>query len=336
MKIAITADPELPVPPEFYGGIERIVFLLVKGLKASGHDVTLFAHKNSQTPARLIAWPGTSSQSFLDTVKNTLTLTKACFIHRFDVVHSFSRLAYLFPLLPFSFPKIMSYQREPTLSQIKKACKMSLQSLYFTGCSTYITNQIKPYAPAITVYNCVSFDDYHLGFCADDAPLVFLGRIEPVKGAHLAIKIAQKSGHSLIIAGNIPAGHEAYFSREIKPHIDGKFIRYIGPVNDRQKNELLGGAKAFLMPILWDEPFGIVMIEAMACGTPVLALNRGAVSEIIEPGLTGFYADTIDELLVYLNNTATMARQQIRNTAQKRFDAAHIVNEYLQHYQKLV
>ncbi len=169
--------------------------------------------------------------------------------------------------MPLHIPKLMSYQREPTISQIAKAVKLSAKgTLAFTGCSNYITDKITAYAPAHTVYNGIDTNKYILTTNVDpDAPLVFLGRIEPIKGTHTAIDIARKTGKKLVIAGNIPDNEQGYFDTEIKPFL-GERITYIGPVNDSQKNELLRNALALLMPIHWNEPFGIVMIEAMACG----------------------------------------------------------------------
>jgi len=151
MRIAITADPEIPVPPILYGGIERIIFMLVNELVNMGHKVVLFAHKDSVVPCQLIAYNsnGTGIKSAL---ANGITINKALLSQKFDVVHSFGRLGYLVPQMPLAIPKLMSYQREPTISQIKKAVKLSQKgSLAFTGCSNYITNKIKPFAKADTV-----------------------------------------------------------------------------------------------------------------------------------------------------------------------------------------
>ncbi|MDB5205609.1 MAG: glycosyltransferase family 4 protein, partial [Flavisolibacter sp.] len=278
MKILLTADPEIPVPPKLYGGIERIIDDLVNGYVTRGHDVTLLAHAESKVPCRLISWKGTQSTGFRNTLLHTGQLFSQVLKDKYDVVHSFSRLGYLTPLLPLNVPKIMSYQREPTVSQIKKAVQLAKKgTLAFTGCSNYISNQIKPYAEAFTVYNCVPIDRYNFSeTVADDAPLTFLGRIEPIKGTHLAVEIANRSNRRLIIAGNIPEEGRLYFEEKIKPFLNDR-IQYVGPVNDQQKNEILGQSAAFLMPIQWNEPFGIVMAEAMACGTPVLGFPFGSV-----------------------------------------------------------
>jgi len=221
LKIAITADPAIPVPPLLYGGIERIIDMVINGLVKQGHEVTLFAHKDSKVNCTLIPYKA-SSNSINDTIINTYTINKTLLTQKFDIVHSFGRLAYLLPQMPLSIPKLMSYQREPTLSPITKAVKLSArETLMFTGCSNYITNKIKPYADAYTVYNGIDISKYIPKTVVDaDAPLIFLGRIETIKGTHTAIEIARRTNKKLIIAGNIPANDHGYFNEQIKPFLN--------------------------------------------------------------------------------------------------------------------
>ncbi|MDX2067868.1 MAG: glycosyltransferase [Haliscomenobacter sp.] len=341
MKILLTADPEIPVPPRFYGGIERIVEFLVQGLVEKGHNVTLMAHYDSSVGCtKLLPYSGKTSRSSLDTLNNIYALFKEITTTRYDLIHSFGRLAYLIPALPSNIPKLMSYQREPTLSGITRAMAISKRNtLFFTGCSDYITSQIKPLAPAFTIFNGVPIHKYDFQpEINNDAPLVFLGRIEHIKGTHLAIDIAKKTGRKLIIAGNIPSDSVAqtYFTEKIAPQIDDQQIQYIGPVDDQQKNMLLGQASAFLMPILWDEPFGIVMAEAMACGTPVLALRRGSVPEIIIDGVNGFTGTTIEDLITAVGKINQIERLICRQVAEKKFSDQAIVSAYEQLYFKLI
>ena len=336
MRILLTADPEIPVPPTLYGGIERIIDILVDGYVKRGHDVTLFAHPASQVPCRLIPWKGLHSRG----VGNILTNTGQFFAHlmkeRYDVIHSFSRLAYLTPVLPMQIPKLMSYQREPTLSQIKKATQFARQgSLLFTGCSDYISNKIKPFANAVTVYNCVPIDRYDFSPWVDeDAPLTFLGRIEPIKGTHIAVEVAQRTNRKLIIAGNIPSEGEVYFNEKIKPFLNDR-IQYVGPVNDQQKNEILGKSAAFLMPIQWNEPFGIVMAEAMACGTPVLGFPFGSVPEVVENDLTGYICKDTEEMIEKVKSIHFISRNRVREAAEKRFSDKKIIEDYLKLYNQM-
>lgn len=337
MKILLTADPEIPVPPTLYGGIERIIDVLVQDYVSRGHDVTLLAHPDSKVPCRLLPWPGRQSNGLRNTILNTSKLFGHVLRERYDVVHSFSRLAYLTPLLPLPVPKIMSYQREPTLSQIRKASGLAKKgSLVFTGCSDYISQQIKPIAAAFTIYNCVPIERYRFEPQVDeDAPLCFLGRIEPIKGTHLAVEVARRTNRRLLIAGNIPAEGTLYFEEKIKPFLNER-IQYIGPVNDEQKNQLLGQSAALLMPIQWNEPFGIVMAEAMACGTPVLGFPYGSVPEVVAQGTTGFICRDMDDMVAKLSLLPQLKREEVRKAAEERFSNRTIVEDYLQLYQRLI
>lgn len=337
LKIAIIADPELPVPPLLYGGIERIISMLINGYTLLGHDVTLFAHPHSNTSAKLFAYNGKTSSTTTDIVKNVYLINKELFKSKYDIVHSFGRLLYMFPHLPLNIPKLMSYQREPTISQLIKAKKLAKKnSLAFTGCSAYISNQISPYAPSYRIFNGVDLKVYDFkAEIPNNAPLVFLGRIEPIKGTHIAIQVAKATHKNLVIAGNISDEFRSYFEQEIKPHLTEKII-FVGPVNDEQKNELLGSALAFLMPIQWDEPFGIVMAEAMACGTPVIAFNRGSVPEVVIHGRNGFRCDTTEEMIDFVYKINEIERAEVRTDAEKRFSAEVIVDQYLSLYQKLI
>ncbi len=335
MKILITADPYLPVPPKLYGGIERVLDMLINEYVKAGHEITLIAHPDSSPNALCRFIPYSSKRESV--INNSFLIAKTHFEYKFDVIHSFSRLLYLLPLLPLSVPKIMSYQREPTISQIKKSVLLAKKnSLIFTGCSNYISNQIKPFARAYTVYNGVPINLFKFNeTVSTDAPLVFLGRIEEIKGTHIAIELALKTNNKLIIAGNIPTEYQSYFDEKVKPFLNEQ-IQYIGPVNDEQKNTLLQNAKAFLMPILWNEPFGIVMAEAMACGTPVIGFNRGSVPEVVENAITGYVCKDINEMIEGINNIHTLSRLKVREAAVNRFSDKVISRNYLELYNSLV
>lgn len=335
MNILITADPFLPVPPKLYGGIERVLDMLITEYIAKGHSVTLIAHPESvpHPSCRFIPY-----ESAVDSIfNNSVLITKSHLKYKFDIIHSFSRLLYLLPLLRSSVPKIMSYQREPSINQIKRAYQLSkANSLAFTGCSDYISNQIKTVAEAYTIYNGVSLENYIYNENVNvDAPLVFLGRIEEIKGTHVAIEMALKTNNKLTIAGNVPPECEVYFNEKVKPYLSEQ-IQYIGPVNDVQKNTLLREAKAFLMPIQWNEPFGIVMAEAMACGTPVIGFKRGSVPEVVQQSITGFVCTTNDEFMEAINNIQNINRAEVRKAAEHRFSSDVISNNYLALYQKLI
>ena len=333
LRIALTADPELPVPPLLYGGIERIIDLLAQQLAARGHEVTLFAHPDSRSAGTLVPWPGSSSLSRADTVRNALTLARHVGRGGFDVVHSFSRIAYLTPILPRSVPKVMTYQRAISPRTVRLGNRLSRGSLEFTAISDWMMQDVKHIGHWTMVPNAVSLDTYTFQpSVADDAPLVFLGRIEETKGPHLAIEMAQATGRRLVIAGNIPDDKRGWVEAHVLPHIDGDRVHYIGPVDDVQKNALLGEAAAFLMPILWDEPFGIVMAEALACGTPVLGLNRGSVPEVVIDGRTGFVRATLDELIATVSRIPELSRQACRADAEARYGQDGLAEGYLAVY----
>ena len=333
MHVAITADPMIPVPPTLYGGIERVIDLLARGLVDRGHEVTLFAHADSDTAGRLVPYGGTRAGHPVDVARNTLSIARLA-LQRPDVIHSFGRLMTLAPLLPTSIPKVMTYQRQPTLRQVARAARLARGTLAFTGCAEHIAAQTRPYAPSYAVFNGVPMDTYTFRpHVADDAPLVFLGRIERIKGTHTAVEVARRAGRRLVIAGNV--SDEAYFEREVRPRLDDR-ITYVGPVDDAQKNELLGGAAAFLMPIEWEEPFGIVMAEALACGTPVVGTRRGSVPEVVVDGVTGFIGDTAGDLADAVGRVGALDRAACRADCEARFSDHAVVEAYLDVYRERI
>jgi glycosyltransferase involved in cell wall biosynthesis len=336
MKIAISADPEIPVPPVHYGGIERIVDMLVRSLVARGHDVTLFAHSDSRPPCRLVPWPGKSSLSRADTLRNAATLGHAVMAGRFDLLHSFSRIAYMMPVLPLPIPKVMTYQREISRRSIEFGYRLSRGTMQFTAISRWMMRHVEDIGTWHLVVNGVPLDVYDFQpDVAADAPLMFLGRMEEIKGPHIATDVARRTGLPLVIAGNIPAEYKGWFDAHVAPHVDGRQIRYVGPVNDQEKNELLGSARAFLMPITWEEPFGIVMAEAMACGTPVIGFRRGAVPEVVTHGDTGFVVDTVEEMAAAVGHIASIDRATVRRRFETTFCDAVIADAYLAIYDRV-
>lgn len=341
MKLLITADPELPVPPEHYGGIERIIDLLIKGLRSRGHTVGLIANNNStcQTDA-FYPWSGNTSRKKIDTIKNTFTLSKAVKNFNPDVLHTFSRLMYMLPLMRSSLPKIMSYQRQPSIKTVSWASRLSGQSLQFTGCSQYICNLgQKAGGKWHPIHNFVDLKTYSFqASVAEDAPLVFLSRIERIKGLHTSIQIAKRSGRKLLIAGNHGnSGEEGrYWENEIKPFINKDGIKYIGTVNDKEKSELLGKASAMIVPIEWDEPFGIVFAEALACGTPIISCPRGALPEIVRDGKDGFLVNSAEEACHAIKKLKEIKREDCRNRCEELFSLDVIVTKYLNLYENML
>jgi glycosyltransferase involved in cell wall biosynthesis len=336
MRILLIMDPGIAVPPIYYGGIERIVYLLAQEYHALGHKVTLLAGPNSHCSGETITFgENNTERSKYAMYKEILFVWQYLRKNRknFDLVHNFGRLIYLLPLINQQVNKIMSYQRPVTIRGIKIMNWLPNRNLFFTACSNYCVSTGNIAGNWRTVYNTIDFATYDLNNNVDDnAPLIFLGRLERIKGAHTAISIARATNNQLIIAGNIPDTNDnyQYFKTELEPQFDGKQIMYVGALDDAKKNEYLGKAKALLFPIEWNEPFGIVMIEANACGTPVIAFNRGSVPEVIEPGINGVIVDTIDNMIAAVNVAVKIDRKRCRMWAEERFDIKKIARDYLE------
>ncbi|HEY9155296.1 MAG TPA: glycosyltransferase, partial [Opitutaceae bacterium] len=266
-------------------------------------------------------------------------LRRAVNLFKPDVVHSFSRLAYLGPILPSSISKVMSYQRVVGARQVRWGRRLSRKTLRFTGCSEYIaTLGRRGGGKWRAIPNFVEVEKYRfVPEIAADAPLVFLSRVESIKGPHLAIQIARQAGRRLIIAGNrANSGPESeYFKHEIAPHLGRDGIEWIGEVDDSQKNVLLGQAAALLVPIQWDEPFGIVFVEALAVGCPVITCARGALPEIITPGRTGIFIQNAAEGVRAVNEISKLDRVACRADAVNQFSSHVCAEQYLALYSEM-
>jgi len=338
MRVLITADPEIEVPPRLYGGIERVVDGLVRRFRVRGHQVCLVAKSGSECPAdAFYAWPGASSLSTSDSLRNAWALWRSVRAFRPDVLHSFSRIAYLTPLLRGRTPIVMSYQRDPTMRTVGLAVKLAAPgALRFTGCSEYIAGLGRQAGGEWeSIPNFAEMDALHFSpTVAPDAPLVFLSRVEHIKGAHWAIEIARRTGQRLIIAGNhSDSGPEGEYWREkIVPEIGHGGVEYVGAVNDAQKNKLLGEARAMVVPIQWNEPFGIVFAEALACGTPVISCPRGSLTEIVRPGVDGFLIRSIEEGCEAVMRLGTIDRAVCRRRAEDAYSPDAVVGRYLELY----
>lgn len=321
---------------------------LARELMKRGHKVGLGAHPDSDCPVDYFRpWPGRASNRLPDSLRNTVALLRAVRAFKPDVLHSFSRLAYLLPLLlqarctPLHAPGfIMSYQRHTGGPRNRLAARLGGSRFAFTGCSEFIAAQGRQWGGRwVAIPNFVDTDFYRFeSSVAADAPLVFLGRVERIKGAHTAIAIARCAGKRLVIAGNRVNGGEGevYWEREIKPHLGRDGIEYVGPVDDAQKNDLLGRAAAMLVPIEWDEPFGIVFVESLACGTPVISCPRGALPEIVKNGEHGFLVSAVEEGLNAVRNLGTVARMDCRRRAEDLFSQNVVVSQYETLYREMI
>jgi glycosyltransferase involved in cell wall biosynthesis len=339
MKIAQIAPLIESVPPRLYGGTERIVAYLTEELVRQGHEVTLFASGDSLTSAELV--PGAPRALRLDpTVRDPLPhyMIMLDKVRRrapeFDVLHF--HLDYLhFPLLRDLAGRTVTTahgrQDLPELPLVYSAFPqfplISISDDQRRPC---------PHAHWLrTIPHGLPADLCRFAPRAAGGYLVFLGRICPEKRPDYAIEIAQRAGLELKIAAKVDPVDQAYFDAVIRPLLCDPLVEYMGEIGDADKAALLGGARALLFPIEWPEPFGLVMIEAMACGTPVIAYRRGSVPEVLEDGLTGFVVDDIEEAVVAVAQLERLDRGLVRARFERRFTAQRMAHDYIAAYRSL-
>lgn len=332
MRIAQVAPLWERVPPPAYGGTELIVGLLTDELVRRGHEVTLFASGDSVTLAQLEAIhprslrldPEVKEAAIYDMLQMSRVYEQ---VQDFDIIHSHMGCT----ALPYS--KLVKTPTVHTLHGIFTPDneKMFIQAKAqpFVSISNAQRQTQLGLNYVATVYNGIDIDRHIFHPRPAEPPyLAFLGRLSPEKGTHLAIAIAKASGWRLKIAGKVDIVDVEYFETEIKPQIDGTQIEYLGEADHEMKNELLGGAAATLFPITWREPFGLVMVESMAAGTPVIAFRLGSTAEVIKPGVSGFLCDTLDECVAAIPKAVELDRQKCRNYVVKQFSVKRMVDGY--------
>jgi len=338
VRIAQVAPLYESVPPREYGGTERVVAFLTDELVRLGHDVTLFASADSHTTAQLAPMAAhalrTDPHSVDTLAHHVLMLERVGRVAReFDVVH------YHIDYLHFPYSRRMDVPNVTTLHG--RLDIGDLQPLYEEFNEMPVVSisdsQREPLPQANwvgTVYHGLPAELLTLQTDPGDY-LVFLGRISPEKRVDRAVEIAARVGMQLRIAAKIDVHDEHYYRKEIAHLFDLPFVDYVGEVTETQKAELLGGARALLFPIDWREPFGLVMIESMACGTPVVAWRAGSVPEIITNGVTGFIVDNIDDAVQATQRAATLDRRLVRREFERRFTADRMASEYVDIYEVL-
>jgi glycosyltransferase involved in cell wall biosynthesis len=338
MRIAQISPLTEAVPPKLYGGTERVISWLTEELVALGHDVTLFASGDSCTSARLEAvWPRAIrlDGSIRDPMGLHMTMLEQ--VRRradeFDFLH------FHLDYYPFS---LFSRQTTPFLTTLHGRLDLpELQPVFNTFSSLPVISisnaQRRPVPQAgwvRTVYHGLPAD--LLGpQAATPSYLAFLGRISPEKRVDRAIRIAERCGLPIKIAAKVDKVDQDYFDEQIKPLMSLPFVDYIGEIADGQKSEFLSGAIALLAPIDWPEPFGLVMIEAMACGTPVIAFNRGSVPEVVDEGVTGFVVEDETSAVAAVTQIPGLSREGVRQRFEERFTARRMATDYLQVYREL-
>jgi len=339
MKIAQIAPLAESVPPRLYGGTERVVFYLTEELVRLGHDVTLFASGDSQTSARLVACAPRALRldpRVRDPLPHHLLMIERVKsrAHEFDVLHFHVEHVHLPLFRPFARKSVTTLHGRLDLPDLvplyREFDDMPLVSISDA--------QRRPLADAnwvATVHHGLPEPVCPFNPAPRGPYLAFLGRVSPEKGLDRAIEIARRAGQRLRVAAKIDSSEESYWRSRIAPLISDPLIEFVGEVNEEQKPALLGNAKALLFPIDWPEPFGLAMIEAMSCGTPVIAWPHGSVPEIVEHGVTGYIVSSIEEALAALHDAGKLDRAQVRRRFEERFSAARMAQDYLRVYRGL-
>lgn len=339
MRIAQISPLYESVPPKLYGGTERVVHYLTEELVAQGHEVTLFASGDSETSAKLIP-----------ACKKALRLDKECIdqlvghfnmmemvekkSHKFDIIHSHIDYLY-FPLIRRAkLPHITTLHGRLDLPELR-----TLYNEYKEIPLVSISHSQREYLSDVnwvgTVHHGLPLNLYNLNEKTGKY-LVFVGRISPEKRVDRAIDIAIKSGIPIKIAAKVDKSDINYYESEIKPLLNHPLVEFLGEVNDREKNDLLGNALCFVYPIDWPEPFGLGMIEAMASGTPVIAFNCGSVPEIVDDGITGFIINSIEEAITAVKKLNQIKRRTVRKVFEKRFSSQRMAEDYIKVYKSLL
>lgn len=347
MRIAVLAPPYLSVPPKAYGGTEKIVSLLTEGLVKRGHDVTLFASGDSITKAKLSSiFPqaiGNSGFKKSDSLEPLLQY-EDCYkrAHEFDVIHSHGQYLSVFGARNLKTPVVFTwhgsfYQGE--VPEEKRDTLRAFKDLSFVS----ISNNQRLGLPELnfvgTVYNSLDIKDYPFVEHPTGDYLLWIGRMSPKKGVLEAIEVAKKVGMPIQMAAAVDPIDKPFFDTYVRPLIDGVHIIFHGELNHTLLMTLYGNAKAVLYPIFWHEPFGLVMIESMASGTPVVGYNIGSVPEVVDDGVTGYVIDTyagIEGLVRAVGRVDLIDRKACRAHVEKRFSADRMVTDYEEVYKKIV
>jgi glycosyltransferase involved in cell wall biosynthesis len=339
LRIAQVAPLYESVPPKCYGGTERVVSYLTEELVRQGHDVTLFASGDSITKARLI--PATAK---------SLRLDSACvdqLAHHFVMLEQVYRDAEQFDIIHFHidylhFPWTRREQMQSVTTlhgRLDYPDLVPLHREYESMPMVSISDSQREPLPWLnwqgTVYHGLPKEQYQ--FHPEEGKyLAFVGRISPEKRVDRAIEIAKRLGMPLKIAAKIDKVDREYFHNEVEPLFNNRFVEYVGEIGEREKNDFLGNAHALLFPINWREPFGLVMIEAMACGTPVIAFRQGSVPEVIEDGVTGFIVDDVDAAVKAVERVPSLSRKTCRRYFEEHFTATRMALDYSAIYRRLI
>jgi glycosyltransferase involved in cell wall biosynthesis len=339
LRIAQIAPLAEAVPPRLYGGTERVVANLTDALVEQGHDVTLFASAEAETAARLVPMRKQALRLDPATLKSDVAAHLA-------MLHEVRRRAEDFDLLHFHidlfhFPLFEALAARTVTTLHGRLDLADLPDVYrrwheypLVSISDSQRRPLPSANWAATIHHGIppalfDFSPAHRGY------LAFVGRISPEKRPDRAIEIARRAGMPLRLAAKVDATDATYFREVIRPMLTGPDVEFLGEIDDAGKNELLRGAAALVFPIDWPEPFGLVMIEAMACGTPVIAWDVGSVPEVVDPGVSGYIVNAVDEAADAVHRAATLDRGAVRATFERRFSVSTMSNNYLDLYSRL-
>lgn len=336
MKIAQIAPPWISVPPKAYGGIELVVSLLTEELVSRGHDVTLFATGDSKTSATLSyefeeARTSQLGSTAIDAIHVSKALERA---HEFDILHDHSGfLAVAFAR--FVRTPILHTLHGPFQENTKDFYGRVKDNCYFNAISEYQKSCFPVLKYVNTVYNAV--DVYNMPYRDRKGDfLLMVSRVSAVKGTHLAIEVAKRAGRRIVIAGKVDPVDAGYFKKEVMPKIDGDRVVFLGEVTQAEKRKLMAAARCFVFPIQWPEPFGLVMAEAMATGTPVVAMKNGSVPEVVKDGETGFVVETIDEMVQAVASVGRINPIDCRRYVEEKFSPKRMADGYEQNYEIII
>jgi glycosyltransferase involved in cell wall biosynthesis len=334
MRIALVAPPFIEVPPRRYGGTELFVANLACELHARGHDVTVYGNGDSRLPCRVkwryahADWPlEDPQQSFFKNTDHAAWAIHDAARHA-DIIHLNDVVG--IPFTTFVNPPAVLTIHHPHENVLSDQY-MKYPSVHYVTISQWLARR-EPMPHVHVVHHGIPMPDYTFSNDKDDY-VAFLGRIAPCKGPHLAVAAARLAGVHLKLAGEIQPVYRDYWEHQVRPLVDGAQIEYVGEADRRLKNELLSRAKALLFPIQWEEPFGLVMIEAMACGTPVLAFAGGAVEEVVVDGVNGWICADIADMAARIR-TLDIAPAACRQFAATRFSVARMADGYVEVYER--
>ncbi|HEX5425118.1 MAG TPA: glycosyltransferase family 4 protein [Candidatus Acidoferrales bacterium] len=340
MKIAQVAPLVESVPPRLYGGTERIVSYLTEELVALGHDVTLFASGDSITAASLASCVPRALRldtSIRDPIPYYMLMLDRVSQRAsdFDIFH-FHIDQFHFPLFrPFAGRTVTTLHGRQDLPDLLPLY-VGFDEMPLVSISEAQRRPVPNANFAATIYHGLPLPLHRSVQCRQRAYVAFLGRISPEKRPDRAISIARAVGIPLKIAAKVDRADEVYFRTKIEPLLEGPGVEFIGEINEEQKTRFLGEAQALIFPVDWPEPFGLSMIEAMACGTPVLAFRCGSVPEIVEDGITGAVVDTVEQAIAALPRVIALDRKKVRKRFEQRFSARRMANDYVDVYRRLL